>query len=578
MMRTPQRFSGIRKVKLLWALVLLQACAVPVPPTGGPPDTTPPMLVASEPVSGSVNVSTDRLVFVFSEPIDRSSFQSAFSITPELEGPIDIRGSSRRLEVWLPEKLRAETTYRITLDISLRDQRRVSLAAPITLAFSTGSELDRARLSGRMVYAADGAAASGVDVLAFARADSASITAGPLYRTQTGADGRFVIDYLANRSFFVVGLRDANGNRRIDEGEWVAVPPKEEIQADTTDYEIPTPWILHRPDRISPTVERIRAVAESDIEIRLSEPLALFLDESVPDGHVLTLTDSTGTRRQDLAEVWFKEDRPRTLYVLADGLTPGRWSLSGSLALSDSSGNPVQDFRLEFDVPEGLPTPEPVDFLRWTPDSLAVHAEGEGAVRTVWPMEQPGLRLTRPAVGVDISFADTSGTELPWSSVRKDATGYTWMAASEDPYAVMVRLPGQDSTYSLQLKTASMRQLGALGINLKQGAQPSPTIKAHLYPVDGLGQRLAETVVEEDLILFRELPGGLRGRIVVFDDRDGDDTWSPGSLIPYVPAEAVQWYAFGERVRPRWDTIASDSLSFVATGLFVPNRSENPGE
>ena len=576
MKRTPHLWSCIPTVRLLWALVLLQACAVPVPPTGGPPDTTPPMLVTSEPVSGSVNVVTDRLVFVFSEPIDRSSFQSAFSITPELEGPIDIRGSSRRVEVWLPEKLRAATTYRITLDISLRDQRRVSLAAPITLAFSTGSELDRARLSGRMVYAANGAAASGVDVLAFASADSASMTAGALYRTQTGTDGRFVIDYLANRSFFVVGLRDANGNRRIDEGEWVAVPPKEGIQADTTDYEIPTPWVLYRPDRTSPTVERVRAVSESDIEIRLSEPLALFLDESMPDGHVLTLADSSGTRHQDLTEVWFTEDRPRALYALANELTPGPWSLSGSLALSDSSGNPVQDFRLEFDVPEGLPTPEPVDFLRWTPDSL--YAEGEGAVRTVWPMEQPGLRLTRPAVGVDISFTDTSGTELPWSSVRRDATGYAWMTASEDPYAVMVRLPGQDSTFSLQLKTASMRQLGALGINVKQGAQPSQTIKGHLYPINGTGQRLAEAVAEEDLILFRELPGGLRGRIVVFDDRDGDDTWSPGSLIPYVPAEAVRWYAFDERVRPRWDTIASDTLSFAATGLPAPNRSVSPDE
>ena len=193
-------------------------------------------------------------------------------------------------------------------------------------------------------------------------------------------------------------------------------------------------------------------------------------------------------------------------------------------------------------------------------------------------MEQPGLRLTRPAVGVDFSFADTSGNVLPWSSIRRDATGYAWMAASEDPYAVMVRLPGQDSTFSLQLKTASVRQLGALGINLKQGSQLSPTIKAHLYPVDGRWQRLAKTVAEGDLILFRELPGGLRGRIVVFDDRDGDDTWSPGSLIPYVPAEAVRWYAFDERVRPRWDTIASDSLSFVATGLSVSNRSASTGE
>ncbi len=138
------------------------------PPTGGPPDATPPALEFSEPAAGSVDVETDRLTFTFSEPVDEASLLNAFSITPELLGPIEVKSSGRTVTVRLPETLREETTYRVTLDTSLRDRRSVSLDAPITLAFATGSEIDTAKLAGHMVRATDGSPASGIDVLAYA--------------------------------------------------------------------------------------------------------------------------------------------------------------------------------------------------------------------------------------------------------------------------------------------------------------------------------------------------------------------------------------------------------------------------
>jgi len=553
---------------LLVMLLLLQACAVPVPPTGGPPDSTPPALVSSEPATGSVNVDTDRLLFEFSEPIDRASFLSAFSITPEMNGTIEVGGSSRRVEVRLPEALREGTTYRVTLDVSLRDQRRVTLSTPITLAFATGPEIDRARLSGRMVLAMDGSGVSGLDVLAFADADSASLAAAPLYRTQTGGEGRFTLDYLPHQSFFVVGLRDANRNRLIDEGEWIAVPPVPSIQADTSAATIDTPWILADHDHTPPSVDRVRAISESEIEIRLSEALKLYLDQPMPDGHDLMLSDSSGTQRVDVQDVWFRQDRPRILYASAPGLTPGGWQLEGSLALTDSVGNPVEGVRSGFVVPEGLPAPDPVDLLRWTPDSLDV---GDGAVRTVWPVENPGVRFTRPDPDISIVFADTSGTTLSMTTRQGDATWFTW-TSDQEAYRVSVDWPGADSTRTVQLRGAAPRELGALGMVVDPGEVDASSIRAHLFPVDAAGQPLAEAVLDDDLLLFGDLPGGFRGRIMVFVDRDGDGRWSPGSLLPYEPAEMVRWHAFAERVRPRWDTIASDTLVVVPTSTLNPNE------
>lgn len=580
---TPLLFRLRRVLPVLVGLILLQACAVPVPPTGGPPDTTPPSLVTSEPVSGAVSVSTDRLVFEFSEPVDEASFVSAFSITPEFGAPVDVRGSSRRLEVRLPESLREGTTYRVTLDVSLRDRRGVSLDAPITLAFATGPEIDTARLSGRILHATDGSAATGIDVLAFAAADSSSLNNGPLYRTQTGGDGSFRLEYLPSESFFIVGLQDRNRNRLIDEGEWIAVPPMAAVRADTSDSKIEEPWLLSNPDRTPPKVDRVRAVAEGELEIRMSEALALMLDDPIPPVHDLSVSDSTGTRTLPVTALWFRQDRPRNLYARVEDLAPGLWTLQGQLALADSVGNAAADPVVDFVVPEGMAPMDPVRLLTWTPDSLDTTPGLETIpeeVRTIWPMERPGFRLNVPDSIVSVVFTDSTGQELGVTARREDATWWTWTSETDlsDPYKVSVTTTGQDSTRSIWLRSATARELGALGMVVNTGDLSAESIRGHLYPVSGGGRLTGKGSLNDDMMLFDGLPGGFRGRLMVFFDQDGDGKWSPGSLIPHVPAEPVRWYQFREPVRPRWDTIAEDSLSFVPGTSSVPTSETDLNE
>ncbi len=547
-------------------LLLLAACAVPVPPTGGPPDSTPPSLEVSEPEAGSVNVDTDRLIFTFSEPVDQASLLNALTITPEISGLMDISGSGRSITVKLPDELRDATTYRVTLDTALKDRRGVALSSPITLAFATGPEIDTAKLGGRMVLATDGTPASGIDVLAYAAADSTSMASGPLYRTQTGMDGRFVLDYLRPDTYFVVGLQDRNRNLVIDVGEWVAVPPIETLKADTVDVPSMEPWILANADRLAPSLDRVRAVSDRELELRMSEALWLSMDRALPEEVGLGLTDSAGTRTIPVSSLWFRQPNPRTLFAEVEGLTPGSWMLSGTLAVADSAGNTAAPFEAMFSAPPGLPAPDESSFLSWTPDSLVSASSSSPTAtnpRTVWPQEQVGFRLTRPSSDVAISFVDASQQELTLPILQQDATLYSWDASgAPNPYQVRVQIPGVDSTYSVWLQTATARQLGALGIAVDSDSFDPSALIGRIFSQNGV-RALSSATLDNDLMLFDNLPGGIRGSMLVFVDQDGDDAWSPGSLSPYLPAEPVRWHAFLERVRPRWDTIAEDTLRFT---------------
>ena len=364
----------MRQFSFVCLLVVLAGCAVPIPPTGGPPDSTPPSLSSSIPADGETGVTTNTLEFEFDEPIDSRSFRTAFSITPDLPGAPEFAGSGRTVKVRLPGELREATTYIVTLGVALRDVRGVALAAPLSFAFATGSDIDTASMTGRIVQIDDGAAARGVDVFAFSSADSTSLEAGPLYRTQTGSDGRFTFSNLAESTYFVVGLRDSNRNRRIDTGESVALPPIAELAADTLARELSRPWILFRPDVDPPRIDRVRAMASDQLELRFSEPLALSLNNPFPGGfaskHDLSIADSAGGIGASVGDVWFTESRPRILMAKTDELAPGRWILRGGLAVTDSSGLQMDASDVSFEVPDNLSSsPSPL-FFSWVPDSV----------------------------------------------------------------------------------------------------------------------------------------------------------------------------------------------------------------
>jgi len=125
-------------------------CAKKAPPSGGPPDLTPPRVIATAPDSGTAAVAIDAtLSLTFSEGMEPRSTSEAVSIAPR----VDIRRkrwSGRTLTLELGDSLRAHQTYTLFLADGARDLHGNNLAGGTAVVFSTADSFPRGRIEGRI--------------------------------------------------------------------------------------------------------------------------------------------------------------------------------------------------------------------------------------------------------------------------------------------------------------------------------------------------------------------------------------------------------------------------------------------
>jgi hypothetical protein len=556
------------------------ACAVPVPPTGGPADATPPSIVRSVPENGMTLFSSRDLVFEFDEAVDLRSFTSAFSISPDLTGIPEISGSGRRIRVRLPEDPRAETTYIVSLEATLRDVHNITLERPITIAFSTGESIDAAKMKGRVVRSLDGNPVAGIDVFAFANDDSSSTAGKPLYRTQTGKAGEFVFEHVVARAYYVVAIQDRNRNRLLDPGEPFGVPPVHYLTADTVAVAPKFPWIVATRDTTPPTLERVRHVSPRDLELRFSELLSLKLnDQPFSEQHNLgqiAVFDSLDTLASDL-ELYFLEDNPRAIFARGDSLPEGSYSIRGSVAVTDSSLNVATNISAPFIVStEALPS-KTASFLGWMPDTAVVSIT---IPRTIWPTETFGFRTTAPVDSVfSATIRDTTGTIYPALFKRVESTFFAFQKSSSfsfnQPFFLDINqkdFGGQDSVITGFFQYATERKLGSLSFV----AERQPGADRLNFIVEGMDSanqakrifRVVERV--KNTIVIKEIPGGTRAFLRVF--QSAQNNWFSGELSPWSPAEPIAWIKVNDPIRARWETALPDTVKFGEWPLPPPRQ------
>lgn len=581
--------------------LFLISCANPVPPTGGPQDTTPPSVVASTPEDGTVNVDRDISVEIaFSEYIDRGSVEQALSVTPALDAPLDVDIGGRSVTVHFPEPLRDSTTYILTLDTNLRDTRNVELDAPITLAFSTGPTINRGQMSGRVVQPDAGDPQEGIDVYAYLVTDSTadgrpilpdSLPARPDYRTQTGSDGQFQFDYLREDPYYVVALMDNNRDRQPDPQEAYAPPPVPVLVADSTGATAPAPWVATLRDTLPPQTVRVQSRSQSRHAVRFDARVQL-LNRS-PDRW--QLQDSVQATAVPVETV-YQHGRDRRLVVLrTDALnsTPHRLIIPDS-TVADSSGNAARPDTLRFNPAEDPDTLQTrfVEFLPTdlSPDSLDTY--------TLLPGEAPGVRFNEPVDSTDLATLITArdSTRARRSFTLATDDGTTYQLHPDAPLRATERLDVTvggpplaqiDTTFTRRFRRISNRQLGALsGTVLRDDAAPdtvaadslvadSPdagpsaamplsnaaSIVVELIPEDPSDRVAPRSAVADSTGTFRfeRLPEGSY-RFRAFLDLNGNGVWDGGQLLPYTPAEPITWSEGTIDNRPRWDNVLESPL------------------
>ncbi len=193
-------------------------CANKVPPSGGPPDRSPPSVVGTRPRLFETSVPLDApLRVVFSERMDRGSAEDGIVVRPHVDwGRRTWEEDTLSLEPatgWQPE-----TTYTVVLRATMQDRRRNRVTEPGLVVFSTGDEAHLGRAGGTLVRL--GGLSAPVLVLAFDRriADTTDVNIyDAVSIAEPDAEGRFLVPGLApGRAYEIGAFHDGNENRDWD--------------------------------------------------------------------------------------------------------------------------------------------------------------------------------------------------------------------------------------------------------------------------------------------------------------------------------------------------------------------------
>ena len=605
---------SLRRLALL--LLLLGGCANPVPPGGGPRDQQPPRIATSRPEVEATNVAGQTVSIQFNEYVERASLREALTVTPAPPGRLEFDWDQQGVEIRFPEPFRDSTTYLLTIDKAFEDVRGVALEQPITLAFSTGDQIDRGRLSGRVIGNARGEGREGFDVYAYAAAASENDTLpdAPLYRTQTGPDGTFQFSYLRTEDrYYVVALRDRNRNYRADPLEPFAAPQQPALVArdtatagDTFATRDAAPWMTGREDPVPPRLTRALPLSRRRLALRFSEPVRL---QSRRPGH-FALTDTVTGQSVAVRSVYRRPGERQRLTLRTAPMRPAGHrvrlvpgdSVGAMPVVTDTSGNaPERPAEAAFAAPERADTLG-LRFRGFTKKGPALPVPGEGNALTLAPGQVAAVQFNQPPSGGAsqrdttaarrlLSARDTtSGEPFPFRLATDDGT--TYRVAFEPPLAAgqVARLrvegarlrPPADTVYTRLVRRLSNEALGAVigAVQIARDTAASdtalvdtvatsraggPPVVVELYAAgnvaeDAGGGPLRTTRADSSgTFAFRRLPEAAY-RFRAFLDRDTDGQWDAGRLAPYRPAEPLAWSRRPVEARPRWETATEDTL------------------
>jgi hypothetical protein len=196
-------------------LVIPTGCANMIPPSGGPRDSLPPVLVSINPPDSTKNFAGKRIVFQFDEfvTVDNPRENLLVSPVPKIDPLVESR--LRTVTVTIKDTLQENITYSIDFGDAIRDINEGNVFKDFKYVFTTGSHFDSLQITGNVIVAETGAVDSTLIVMLHASFDdSAVIKERPRYIAKLEQDGRFKFENLPPARYAIYAMKDEGGQRR----------------------------------------------------------------------------------------------------------------------------------------------------------------------------------------------------------------------------------------------------------------------------------------------------------------------------------------------------------------------------
>ena len=196
-------------ILLIPKIMVLTGCASIIPPTGGPRDTIPPVLLKSTPGDSSKNFKDKTITFTFDEYVELQDAQTNLLVSPLPKIPPFVEAKLKTVIVKIKDTLEPNTTYYYNFGKSIKDYTEGNVLPNFSYIFSTGNIIDSLEFSGKVVLAETGGVDSTLIVMLHKNPDdSAVIKDSPRYIARLDSMGNYHFRYLPSGTFYLYALKD----------------------------------------------------------------------------------------------------------------------------------------------------------------------------------------------------------------------------------------------------------------------------------------------------------------------------------------------------------------------------------
>lgn len=194
-------------------ITVCTGCANRIPPTGGPKDKTPPMLIGSIPKNGTTNVNSTEITLLFDELVVAKNIKKELLITPRIDFDYDYKVKKNTIFIILEESLDSATTYTFNFRNSIVDITEANPAVDLILAFSTGSILDTLELKGNINDLFTEKPVNNLVVGLYKSNDTLDLfNSPPYYLAKTDKNGNYLFRNLKPQEYTINAFADGNNN------------------------------------------------------------------------------------------------------------------------------------------------------------------------------------------------------------------------------------------------------------------------------------------------------------------------------------------------------------------------------
>lgn len=219
-------FPVIPVAIILGSVIFSHSCAnTTTPPTGGPKDTIPPLIVEVYPQLGQTHVPCQKtkLEIKFNEYVVVKDPKSLF-LSPPLEKAAQFKLKGKSVIVYFENDLDSNKTYTLDVTNAIADNNEGNMFPGYTLVFSTGDRIDSMMVTGVVQDCNTLNPIKGATVMLYKdHADSAIFKKRPDAAVKTDDWGFFCLRNIQDTLYRVYAIIDDNNNNMYEaENEKVA--------------------------------------------------------------------------------------------------------------------------------------------------------------------------------------------------------------------------------------------------------------------------------------------------------------------------------------------------------------------